>query len=49
MVVIQGTSTIWPRVLQVCTYPVNNGHEVVTYCLYAAFAQIGKAYFVVFN
>ena len=36
-----------PRVLQIRAYPVDNGHEVIAYGLYAAFAQIGKTDFVV--
>lgn len=36
-----------PRVLQIRAYPVDNGHEVIAYGLYTAFAQIGKTDFVV--
>ena len=33
--------------LQIRTYPVDNGHKVVAYGLYAAFTQVGEADFVI--
>ena len=37
-VIIQRGTAVLPGELQVCTYPVNNGHKVITHCLNTTFS-----------